>query len=54
LSRIRVPLFWFRLLPLFGLNEPKNVLFWNVRDLNSSSRQDLVRTLVDDSRVDIV
>jgi exonuclease III len=34
--------------------DPKKVLFWNVRDLNSSARQDSVRTLVDASRVDIV
>jgi exonuclease III len=34
--------------------DPKKILIWNVRGLNSSSRQDVVRTLVEASRVDIV
>lgn len=54
LSRIKVPLFWFHLLTLFGLNVSERILVWNVRGLNSSARQDSVRTLIDASRVDIV
>jgi exonuclease III len=34
--------------------DPAKFLIWNVRGLNSSSRQDVVRTLVEASRVDIV
>lgn len=31
-----------------------NILCWNVRGLNSKARQDVVRTLVSSSRVDVV
>ena len=31
-----------------------NILFWNVRGLNATARQDAVRSLVDSSRCDIV
>jgi exonuclease III len=34
--------------------DPNKILVWNVRGLNSSARQDSVRTLVSSSRVDIV
>jgi exonuclease III len=34
--------------------DPANFLIWNVRGLNSSARQDAVRTLVEASRADIV
>ncbi|XP_020405790.1 uncharacterized protein [Zea mays] len=33
---------------------PNKILFWNVRGLNSSVRQDSVRELVDSSQVDVV
>jgi len=34
--------------------DPSKILIWNVRGLNSLSRQDSLRTLVDSSRSDIV
>lgn len=34
--------------------DPKKILIWNVRGLNSRSRQDAVRTLIDSARVDVV
>jgi exonuclease III len=34
--------------------EPEKFLIWNVRGLNSTARQDSVRTIVDSSRADIV
>jgi exonuclease III len=34
--------------------DPIRILVWNVRGLNSSSRQDVIRTLVNASRADIV
>ena len=34
--------------------DPSKILIWNVRGLNSSSRQDSLRSLVDSSRSDIV
>jgi exonuclease III len=34
--------------------DPGKILVWNVRGLNSSARQDAVRTLVEASRADIV
>lgn len=36
------------------LMDPSKVLVWNVRGLNSSARQDSVRTLVDSNKADIV
>ena len=45
---------------VFGRNflsfimDPKKIHIWNVRGLNSRSRQDVVRTLVDSARVDVV
>lgn len=38
---------------LFSM-DPKKLIIWNVRDLNSRGRQDAVRTLVDSARVDVV
>lgn len=49
----RVPRFVGRLSFLIQM-DPSKILIWNVRGLNSSSRQDSVRTLVDSSRADIV
>ena len=34
--------------------DPTKILIWNVRSLNSSARQDSVRTIVDSARPDIV
>jgi exonuclease III len=34
--------------------DPEKTLIWNVRGLNSTARQDSVRSLVDSSRADIV
>jgi exonuclease III len=34
--------------------DPAKILIWNVRELNSSSREDVVRTLVEASRANIV
>ena len=34
--------------------DPSLILFWNVRGLNSAARQDVVRSLVDSLRVDVV
>jgi exonuclease III len=34
--------------------DPAKILIWNVRGLNSSARQDYVRTLLEASRVDII
>jgi hypothetical protein len=34
--------------------DPSKILIWNVRGLNGSARQDVVRTLVDSARVDVV
>jgi exonuclease III len=34
--------------------DPSKILFWNVRGLNSSIRQDAVRDLVGSSQVDVV
>ena len=34
--------------------DPAKILIWNVRGLNSTSRQDSVRSIVDSSRSDIV
>lgn len=34
--------------------DPKNILIWNVRGLNSTTRQDAVRVLVDMAKVDMV
>jgi exonuclease III len=34
--------------------DPSKILIWNVRGLNSTSRQDSLRSLVDSSRSDIV
>jgi exonuclease III len=34
--------------------DPGKILIWNVRGLNSSAHQDVVRTLVQSSRSDIV
>lgn len=36
--------------------DPKKILFWNVRGLNSKARQDSVRTLVDSEQkqIDII
>jgi exonuclease III len=36
------------------LMDPTKILIWNVRGLNSTSRQDSVRSIVDSSRSDIV
>jgi exonuclease III len=34
--------------------DPKKILFWNVRGLNSKARQDSVRTLLDSEQIDII
>jgi exonuclease III len=34
--------------------DPAKILFWNVRGLNSSLKQDAVRDLVDSFHVDVV
>ena len=34
--------------------DPRKILIWNVRGLNSATRQDSVRTIVDSSQADIV
>jgi exonuclease III len=34
--------------------DPSKILFWNVRGLNSSIRQDVVRMLVDSAKIDVV
>lgn len=34
--------------------DPSKILFWNVRGLNSSIRQDAVRMLVDSAKIDVV
>jgi hypothetical protein len=34
--------------------DPNKILIWNVHGLNSSGRQDLVCTLVEESHVDVV
>jgi exonuclease III len=34
--------------------DPSKILIWNVRGLNSSGRQDSLRTLVDSVRSDVV
>jgi exonuclease III len=34
--------------------DPAKILIWNVRGLNSSARQDSVRTLLEASRADII
>jgi hypothetical protein len=34
--------------------DPSKILIWNVLGLNGSARQDVVRTLVDSARVDVV
>jgi hypothetical protein len=34
--------------------DPAKILFWNVRGLNSSLKQDAVRNLVDSFHVDVV
>lgn len=36
------------------LMDPSNILVWNVRGLNSSARQDSVRTILESTRCDIV
>jgi hypothetical protein len=36
------------------LMDPSNILIWNVRGLNGTARQDAVRTLVADSKIDVV
>lgn len=34
--------------------DPANILMWNVRGLNSSSRRDAVRVIVDSSKIDVI
>lgn len=34
--------------------DPSHILFWNVRGLNSSARQDSVRVVVNSSKIDVV
>lgn len=34
--------------------DPKNIIVWNVRGLNSTARQDSVRIMVETAKVDIV
>jgi zona occludens toxin (predicted ATPase) len=41
------------LIALVSMN-PERVLIWNVRGLNSSARQDSVRSLVASSKIDII
>jgi exonuclease III len=47
---------FFPLVVLFALvsMNPERVLIWNVRGLNSSARQDSVRSLVASSKIDII
>jgi exonuclease III len=39
---------------LFYPMDPSKILFWNVRGLNSSVRQHVVRVLVDSAKIDVV
>lgn len=41
-------------LPYRCLMDPSKILIWNVRGLNSTARQDSVRTLVQSTRADVV
>ena len=34
--------------------DPRKIIIWNVRGINSATRQDSVRTIVDSSQADIV
>jgi exonuclease III len=34
--------------------DPSNILFWNVRGLNGTARQDVVRNLVISSKINVV
>ena len=46
--------FFLVVLTFMCLMDPSRILIWNVRGLNSSSRQDSLHSLVDSSRPDIV